>query len=162
MARFSSAQCLRMLLVALAFAVAAAQVNDDDGLDDDRCYDPDTGRTIRVQDCAHNCCINGECGSESECRAAWVIALIVIGCVVCCGCIVAGLVFCYCTKRGPFKKRQTVTETTYQPGYNQQQPQQQHQQHYPQHQYPADPYQKPHGANNAVPGYPSPPQRENV
>ncbi|KAJ9461160.1 hypothetical protein DIPPA_28898 [Diplonema papillatum] len=174
---------LPTICVALSYAVAAMAANDDDGFDNDLCRDPRTGGLVRTGDCEHNCCIDGECGSESACRAAWVIAIIVVGVVVCCGCIAAALVFAYCTKKGPFARRQTVSQTTYQGGGGYpMQPQQAYPSHpqaqpYPQQAYPqaqAYPQQQPayppqqqaypppaqYDGGAVAQGYPAPPQRQ--
>eukprot|EP01064_Diplonema_japonicum_P028702 TRINITY_DN446_c0_g2_i1.p1 TRINITY_DN446_c0_g2~~TRINITY_DN446_c0_g2_i1.p1 ORF type:complete len:177 (+),score=30.66 TRINITY_DN446_c0_g2_i1:43-531(+) len=91
------------LFLSVCLAGVHGQTNDD------WCFDKERGVRVPTADCAHNCCVNGDCGSSSECKAAIAVGLIILFVVlgVCCVAIVVG-VMC-CTQTGCFKPKAATT-----------------------------------------------------
>ncbi|KAJ9461920.1 hypothetical protein DIPPA_52454, partial [Diplonema papillatum] len=139
-----------LLVSAMLFNLAKAD-------DDDFCFL--NNRLVLERDCPHDCCSGNYCGSESDCRAQWIIAVIIVCCVVGACVIVGTVLFMWCTKSGPFKRRVVVVETTHpysnpQPVYVHPQPEHPQQSAYPQPQ-PAYPQPQP-AYPQPQPAYPQP------
>eukprot|EP01064_Diplonema_japonicum_P015880 TRINITY_DN2386_c0_g1_i4.p1 TRINITY_DN2386_c0_g1~~TRINITY_DN2386_c0_g1_i4.p1 ORF type:complete len:158 (+),score=34.86 TRINITY_DN2386_c0_g1_i4:58-474(+) len=73
---------LCVLLGTLALQVVGQTHNDDDKL----CWDKDKNKAVKTKDCDHGCCVDGDCGSKSECDTVHVV-LIVVG-------VGAAVIFC--------------------------------------------------------------------
>ena len=101
--------------------------------------------TVRTQDCPHNCCVSGECGTSDQCKAAIIVIVVVIIVLVLCCCFILLIVLAlYCTKKACFKESKPPQSPQYE---------------YPQYQQPQQGYQSPvYGQPQQDYSYPPPPQ----
>eukprot|EP01061_Rhynchopus_euleeides_P039578 TRINITY_DN678_c0_g1_i1.p1 TRINITY_DN678_c0_g1~~TRINITY_DN678_c0_g1_i1.p1 ORF type:complete len:174 (+),score=42.04 TRINITY_DN678_c0_g1_i1:48-569(+) len=141
-------------VAALAFASNAAAFDDDDTT---YCWDSRISRRVPAGACPHDCCWGDECGSDTECRRALIIGLVIGGVLLICAIVFGILLYLYCTKKSCFRQQESTvvyTEPVQQGQPVQGQPVQGYplqQQGYPQQGYPPPAHQA---------GYPAPAARE--
>eukprot|EP01064_Diplonema_japonicum_P013073 TRINITY_DN2043_c0_g1_i1.p1 TRINITY_DN2043_c0_g1~~TRINITY_DN2043_c0_g1_i1.p1 ORF type:complete len:165 (+),score=38.98 TRINITY_DN2043_c0_g1_i1:53-547(+) len=92
---------LVMLPLLLSLVEQVVGHHDDDGL----CWDKSKSKAVKTGDCVHGCCVDNNCGSESECDAKHVIGIIIgVAAAVCC-CIFIILAILWWRKEACFKNR---------------------------------------------------------
>ncbi|KAJ9440570.1 hypothetical protein DIPPA_26752 [Diplonema papillatum] len=143
---------LKALLLQLLWVAAAAA--------EDWCLNEE-GNPVVARQCPHQCCDGSTCGDVTECRAAWIVPVVIVCCLVVCAAAAACIAFAWCTKQGPFRQRTAmVTHIVNTQPHQQHQQHQQSQQHHHHHQqvYPQYPQQHHQQVYPQMHAYPMHPQ----